>query len=199
MMKFARPPQPTFLQKQYKQWGREHKAKREADPAAMFRWKTYEHQPVNQHLLEALNVSAKKHCAFCDGFPLGPFARETLEHFRPVSRYPRLAYVWWNLFICCDQCQATKRDQFDRKLLKPDAEEYTFSRYFISNYSTGEIEVNPAASTADQKRAEITIQFYGLNAHGRPQSRLREYRQYNTLAATKEYELDDFPYRFFLE
>ena len=195
-MKFVRPPQPTFLQANYKQWGREYKAKRDASPTAKFRWRTHEHRPVNQHLLNTLNISAKQHCAFCDGFPLGTTARETLEHFRPVTRYPRLAYVWWNLFVCCDKCQETKHDQFDRKLLKPDGEGYTFARYFMNNYATGEIEVNPAANELDRKRAEITIRLYGLNAHGRPQSRLREYRKYTKLADTEAYELDDFPYRF---
>lgn len=197
MMKFLRPPQPAFLREHYKVWGREHKAKRDGDPTASFQWKSYLGQRVNQLLLSAFGDHGK-HCAFCDGYPLGTFARQTVEHFRPVSRYPRLAYVWHNLFVCCDRCQGSKHDQFDKKLLKPDADDYAFERYFLVNYKTGELAINPTASEKDQQRAQLTIELYGLNDHGRPQSRLLEYRKYRALIVTGDYQLDDFSYRFFL-
>jgi uncharacterized protein (TIGR02646 family) len=197
MMKFFRPPQPAFLAENYRGWGREHKTKRDADTAAQFYWKTYFGERVNTLILQAFGAYAD-HCAFCDGYPLGPFARQTLEHFRPVSRYPRLAYVWHNLFVCCDRCQSAKRDRFDKKLLKPDTDDYTFERYFLVNYRTGEIEINPTASERDQARAKLTIELYALNDHGRPQSRLLEYRKFRTLMAEGNYQLDDFSYRFFL-
>ena len=198
MMKFDRPPQPSFLVKNYKRWGREQKAKRLQDPTASFQWRIFQGKRVTEHLLEALTPAAKNHCAFCDGYPLGTFARQTLEHFRPKSLYPQLAYVWWNLFVCCDQCQANKGENFDRKLLKPDRVDYAFERFFIINYRNGEIEINPKASAADQERAQITIEMYGLNRHGRPQSRLSEYRKFQDLR-DKGYSLDDFSYRFFME
>lgn len=198
MMKFERPPQPDFLRENYKQWGREHKARRMDNPTSSFQWRTYAGQPVNQLVLAALEPVAKQHCAFCDGYPLGPFARQTLEHFRPISRYPQLCYAWPNLFICCDQCQAAKRDSFDKKLLKPDAADYSFQRYFVINYKTGEIEPNPGATAIEQQRAQFTIALYGLNEHGRPQSRINESRKYQGLLE-KGYTLDDFSYRFFLE
>ncbi|HRW09823.1 MAG TPA: TIGR02646 family protein [Caldilineaceae bacterium] len=144
-----------------------------------------------------MNTVAKDHCAFCDGYPLGTFARQTIEHFRPVSQFPRLAYTWANLFICCDRCQASKRERFNRLLLKPDTPDYRFERYFVVNYRTGEIEVNPGAPEQDQQRAQFTIEVYALNEHGRPQSRLLEAKKYRSLPQD-EYILDDFPYRFFL-
>ncbi len=148
-------------------------------------------------ILDTLNTVAKDHCAFCDGYPLGTFARQTIEHFRPVSQFPRLAYTWANLFICCDRCQASKRERFNRLLLKPDTPDYRFERYFVVNYRTGEIEVNPGAPEQDQQRAQFTIEVYALNEHGRPQSRLLEAKKYRSLPQD-EYILDDFPYRFFL-
>lgn len=197
MMKFDRPPQPAFLQEKYKQWGHDYHSKRQDNSAAPLVWRTYQGTRVNELILEALNAAAKDHCAFCDGYPLGVFARQTIEHFRPVSRYPRLAYAWANLFICCDRCQASKRDRFDKLLLKPDALDYAFERYFVVNYRTGEIEVNPGATERDQARARLTIEFYALNEPGRPQSRLLEAKKYRALPHD-EYILDDFPYRFFL-
>lgn len=197
MMKFDRPPQPAILQENYKQWGRAQQNKRTDTPSAAFAWRTHRGSRVNELIRDALNVVAKDHCAFCDGYPLGTFARQTIEHFRPVSQYPRLAYAWANLFICCDRCQAAKRDQFDKLLLKPDALDYEFERYFVVNYRTGEIEVNPGADDHDQQRAQLTITIYALNEHGRSQSRLLEAKKYRSLPA-EEYTLDDFPYRFFL-
>ncbi len=198
MMKFERPPQPSFLQENYKKWGKAYKAKRDKNSSAVFQWRKYARKGVNQHLLEALEPSAKSHCAFCDGYPLGTFARQTLEHFRPKSLFPELAYNWWNLFVCCDICQASKGEEFDAKLLKPDLEDYQFDRYFILNYATGEIELNPAADGFEQECAQMTIALYQLNEHGRPQSRLSEYRKYQDLR-DKAYIIDDFSYRFFLE
>ncbi|MEZ4657478.1 MAG: retron system putative HNH endonuclease [Caldilineaceae bacterium] len=197
MMKFPRPPQPDFLREKYKKWGHEHKSRRDADPSASFQWKTYFGQRVNVLIMQAFGKLAE-HCAFCDGYPLGPTSLQTIEHFRPVSHYPRLAYVWHNLFPCCDRCQNTKRNRFDRRLLKPDADDYIFEHYFLVNYKTGEIEVNPTVSEIDQHRAQITIELYGLNEHGRPQSRLLEYRKFQYLSVNDNYTLDDFSYRFFL-
>lgn len=199
MMKFERPPQPSFLQKNYKKWGKAHKAKRDTNPSADFQWRVFEGKEVNQQLLEALEPSAKSHCAFCDGYPLGSFARQTLEHFRPKSQFPRLVYVWWNLFICCDMCQKSKGEKFDRKLLKPDQEKYEFNRYFMLDYSNGQITPNPAASPLDQERAEFTIEMYQLNNYGRPKWRMNEYKRYTDLRDKEGYSLDVFPYRFFLE
>ncbi len=191
MMKFGRPPEPAVLQENYKQWGRAHHRKRTENPSAAFVWRTYRGSRVSELIRDTLNVVAKDHCAFCDGYPLGTFARQTIEHFRPVSQYPRLAYAWANLFICCDRCQAAKRDQFDKLLLKPDALEYEFERYFVMNYRTGEIEVNPGAAERDQQRAQLTITIYALNDHGRPQSRRIAAEMYQDLPKEK-YVLDDF-------
>lgn len=194
MMPQSKGAAPDFLQENYKAWGREYAQKRGQNPAANFRWKSYLGKPVNKRIVELLTQITEKHCSYCDGHPMGTFARETIDHFRPTSAYPRLAYVWCNLFLCCDVCQSAKRNLFDRKLLKPDAVDYHFEKYFMVNYRTGEIEINPMASTYDQERAKLTIEMFNLNGIGRPQSRLREMR----LFGSSGYELDDFSYRFCL-
>ena len=75
----------------------------------------------------------QRHCAFCDG-PLGIESRETVEHFRPKSKFPELAFAWENLFPCCDVCQSHKGERFDLHLLKPDDDDYHFERYFVVNF-----------------------------------------------------------------
>jgi uncharacterized protein (TIGR02646 family) len=198
MMKLNRPPAPEFLQRYYKKWGREFAEKRKNNPTYTFNWKMYKGKRVDQFLRQILDDMNRSHCTFCDSYPLGPSAEQTIEHFRPKSKYPRLAYVWHNLFLACNVCQKAKGEQFDKKLLKPDTEDYQFDTYFIVNYKTGKIEVNSSANFESQERAAMTIRMYGLNNYGRPHSRLRERKKYQELSS-KEYRLDDFSYRFFVE
>lgn len=135
------------------------------------------------------------HCAFCDG-RIGTVSKKTVEHFRPKSRFPELAYDWENLFPCCDQCQSQKLEKFDEALLKPDAEEYRFEDYFIRNYKSGTLEPLPNASQAARQRAEITLVLYGLNLPERNRERIREWEHF---LRDPHPHLDDYNYRFFLE
>lgn len=137
----------------------------------------------------------QSHCAFCDG-STGLESRETVEHFRPKSQFPELAYVWHNLFPCCDRCQSLKREQFDELLLKPDEVGYRFENHFLLNYKTGELAPLPHVDVERQRCAEITIRMYGLNLPERMKARLRERRAFDS---DPDPCLDDYNYRFFLE
>jgi len=198
MMKQDRPPAPDVLRRHYKEWGKAFAKKRKEYPGFRFQWKSYQGKRVNERLKPELIQMTANHCSFCDSYPLGTSADQTIEHFRPKSKYPLLVYVWHNLFLSCNICQKAKGEKFDKKLLKPDQPDYEFERYFMLNYKTGQIEVNPSASVSDQERAEITIEMYGLNRNGRPHSRLREYGMYGKLSR-EDFPLDDFSYRFFLK
>ena len=97
-------------------------------------------------------------------------------------------------------CQSAKGEKYEPGLLKPDKDDYDFHKYFISNYATGEIKINPSLTEKDRNKARTTIDLYGLNNEGRPQSRLRIYKRYKKLTSkNKDEEINDFPYRFFLE
>lgn len=169
MMKLTRSAAPECLKK-YKQWGREYATKQ----PPQFYWHQYQNCSVHEILLKELEAITANHCTFCDGYPLGAQSRQTIEHFRPKSKYPKLAYVWHNLFLCCDVCQNAKGENYDKKLLKPDAIGYEFHRYFKIKVKTGEILINPLASALDQERAQITIQMYDLNSFVRKSSRLKQ-------------------------
>ncbi len=162
------------------------------NPAQRFSWRD---NTCYQSIRGQLSRMTQGHCAFCDG-RLGTESRETVEHFRPKSTFPELAYDWANLFSCCDVCQATKREKFDEVALKPDAEEYFFHHYFIANYKTGDLDALPSTRTQDRKRAEVTIALYGLNLETRKKARLREWEQYRR---DPNPILDDYNYRYFLE
>jgi uncharacterized protein (TIGR02646 family) len=195
MIKFTRSAAPKCLKK-YKQWGREYAAKQ----PPRFYWHRHQNRSVHNILLEELEKLTANHCTFCDGYPLGAQSRQTIEHFRPKSKYPKLAYVWHNLFLCCDVCQNAKGENYDKKLLKPDAIGYEFNRYFKIKAKTGEIVINPTASAHDQERAKITIEIYELNRFVRKSSRIKQLQlkymfKYRKRGISND-ELNNLAYRF---
>lgn len=198
MMKIERPPAPDFLTQRYKKWGRRYKERRDINPDAEFYWTTYNNQRINHLLLDDLMEMTQKHCSFCDGFPIETVSSNTIEHFRPKTQFPKLAYCWKNLFYCCSKCQESKSEDFDLKLLKPDVLDYAFEYYFQFDTKTGKIIPNPDRlenEFHDFQRAEKTIELYGFNEHGRPEARKRTIRQF---VDSNNPILEDFPYRFIL-
>ena len=202
MMKIERLPAPEFLKKKYKNWGRRFKNRKDANPFAVFSWTQHQGQRINLLLLpilmEMTSTSGERenaHCSFCDGFPVEPISANSIEHFKPKSQFPRLAYAWKNLFYCCSKCQESKLENFDRKLLKPDVSEYSFEYYFQYDTKTGKIIPNPDRLEIDIQRAEKTIELYGLNEHGRPKARQRTVRMFMD---SSNPVIDEFPYRFIL-
>jgi len=197
MMKFTRPSRPRYLDN-YKKWGREYAKKKQQGMKPKWHKKIKQWEPLKKALAE-LTVD---HCSFCDSYPLVAKNKQTIEHFRPRSSYPKLAYVWHNLFLCCETCQTVKGDDFNKKLLKPDIGEYKFNRYFIVNFKTGDIEVNVRASLTDQERAKITIIMYGLNCYDRPKVRSNHYNRVKNQVRKKKIKLnnhkdiDTLSYRF---
>lgn len=200
MMRLYRPNAPQFLVENWEEWGKEYADKRAANPAFTFQWRQIEQKKVNLILEELLSETMTQyHCSYCDGGRiLGAASRATIDHFRPKSQFPSLVYEWGNLFVCCDGCQQVKLEQFEEVLLKPDAEDFSTIKYFLCNYETGEIEINPTASLQDQARAKATIRLFGLNTIRRCKMRLSEWRKWDKTNPSERL-LDEWNYRFFLE
>ncbi len=195
MNKITRIDAPDFLKKNANKWNTHFANKRKADSKFEFQWKTYQKKKVNELLIPFLQKFTQNHCSFCDDFPF-TMSRETIEHFRPKSLFPNLAYTWENLFLCCDTCQSAKLEDFDEKLLKPDEKDYRFEDYFQCNYKTGELEANETQSPENQEKAKITIKIYELNQEDRCKNRLRFLKYWENDADKIK---DEFPYRYFLE
>ncbi len=193
MMKIIKTSAPEFLQRNYKKWGKKYKAKRDdLNKGNTFIWATYQKQKVNKLLLPFLRIETNSHCSFCDGFPLDATG-ETVNHFRPKSRFPFLTYVWKNLFYCSKYCNECKGESPERNLLKPDSIKYSFEKYFLFDYDSGKIDVNPALARADKIKADNTIKLFGLNEFNRPFRR----RQFlKIFQKTMEPNIEEFPYRF---
>ena len=195
MIKLIRAKPPAWLQSKWFEWGKRWARRLEKDKKAQFTWATYQGQKVHRRLLPLLLQMSQEHCAFCDAFPMPGTVAATIEHFKPKSAYPLEAYAWDNLFPCCHNCQQ-KNDAYATDLLKPDAPTYEFYDYFVFNYSNGELEPNPAASAADQRRAELTIDLYRLNANNKPSARLQALAPYEQALNSGAISLDECPYRF---
>ncbi len=194
MNKLSRCDCPDCLSN-WEKLGAEFKEKRETNPSHSFSWRNFKGQSIRTHLIPVLEEMTKNHCSFCDGYPLGTESRQTIEHFRPKSRFPELAYQWENLFLCCDVCQSSKQEEFDEKLLKPDDPDYCFSDFFTCNFKSGIIEPNPQATQEKQERARITIKLYDLNSTLRSQSRLRQLKKFEKNTGE---DINTFPYRYFI-
>lgn len=123
---------------------------------------------------------------------MGEMIPTTIEHFKPKDNYPELSCDWYNLYICCGNCQQ-KSTNYSTFLLRPDAPLYNFDKYFIYNFRTGDLEINPDASPLEKKQADETIKLYKLNDFNRPQSRKRELKKF---ADSNSPNVNDFAYRY---
>lgn len=196
MRKLTRLDPPDCLQQNGERWTAQYLNRIRENPKAKFDWPKGSSAPIRERLAEMTQL----HCAFCDDGLLTS-SPNTVEHFRPkhAKAFPELAFVWHNLFPCCCQCQQHKREQFDERLLNPDAEGYEFHRYFLADYRSGAINPSPRASAEDQERARITCELYGLNTQERKIARRREFEKWEECRHNERFTLDDFNFRFFLE
>lgn len=192
-MKVQRPAAPQWLTEKSQRWGERYEQRLTRNPKSPFSWPQHGKQKINHLLLPLLRRMTDDHCTFCDVYQMVAEIRETIEHFKPKSKYPREAFQWGNLFLCCDKCQGAKLEAFDTDLLKPDEAEYDFARYFIYKFASGELQPNPTASLLDQQRATVTIKLYGLNDGERPRARKRVFESY---CQSANHDLALFSYRF---
>lgn len=195
MRKISRPPKPQVLVENGDRWNERWKRLKTEKPGAQFNWYKHEGKSARDWIRAALAAMTQEHCAFCDRYTVEP---DSIEHFRPKSdsRFLHLAYAWENLFFCCGGCQNEKREQWDDGLINPDAEDYSFSRYFMFDWGTGGMSPNVKATVADQARAEATIRIYGLDTPTRRRFRLIALRDRQRSTGMT---IDNMPYRDFVE
>jgi len=166
MMSMQRTVAPDFHKTNWKKWTREY--------IQSGNWNTSFH---NKHaeILETLRQSTHSHCAFCDDL-LYPEVGEMgqIEHFRPKNSFRHFAYVWGNLYPICQRCNNTKGERFDYLLLQPDSKAYIFSDWFRLDLSTFKL-LPEKLGNSNWKRAEKTIELYGLNKADKIERRKKEF------------------------
>ncbi len=91
----------------------------------------------------------------------------TVDHFRPLSRFPELAYEWSNWAFSCSRCNSeNKADKWPALgYVDPGAgdERERPERYFDYDALTGEIVPHRSLAGDDRRKAEYTIADLGLN------------------------------------
>lgn len=208
MIKLTRPATPEWLAKNYKKWGNKYaenrkKALEEGKKLPEFQWATPKGlKKVNIELMPFLVRMTQQHCSYCDNFPVGKdegdgyvsLGQNSIDHFRPKSKFPKLSYCWYNLFLCCDRCQSNKGEDFCRLWLKPDKDTYDFDKYFIVNYRNGAISPNPQATRKEQLKALLTIRTLQLDTPAMRKSRLLQFRNFG-----QNMNINDFAFRYFLK
>lgn len=91
----------------------------------------------------------------------------TVDHFRPISRFPHLAYEWSNWVFSCRRCNIeNKKDKWpDLGYVDPAAAEVVKrpERYFDYDVATGEIFPKIGLTTDARQIARQTIRDLGLD------------------------------------
>lgn len=91
----------------------------------------------------------------------------TVDHFRPLRRFPQLSYEWSNWVFSCRRCNVdNKRDKWpDTGYVDPCIPDATDrpGHYFDYVASTGEIVPKNGISGTARRRALDTINDLGLN------------------------------------
>ncbi len=91
----------------------------------------------------------------------------TVDHFRPLRRFPALAYTWSNWVYSCHRCNNSKGDGWpEHGYVDPcaaDAAERP-ERHFDYDQLTGEIVPRSGLAVDARLRALRTIDDLGLNA-----------------------------------
>lgn len=90
----------------------------------------------------------------------------TVDHFRPISRCPQLAYVWSNWIFSCRRCNDIKKNEWPESgYVDPCAANPAEcpERYFDYDADTGEVIPRDGISGVARQKALHTIADLGLN------------------------------------
>lgn len=93
---------------------------------------------------------------------------ETVDHFRPRSRFPQLTYEWSNWIFSCRQCNVEhKQDKWPADGYVDPCAVNTSERpelFFEYDDSTGEVKPKLGIELAAHRKAQRTIVDLGLNS-----------------------------------
>jgi uncharacterized protein (TIGR02646 family) len=201
MRRFTKGDCPVLIENNWLEWGQRYAANRETNNSFQFQWPTVEGTRINQTIEPVLANDTQNHCSYCDNFPIRE-QEDSIDHFKPktVPAFYELVCHWNNLYYCCHNCQMSRGNQYDDLLLRPDSDDYSFTRYFTYNYSNHTINVNPQASDIDKARAVYTLDKFGFNSGKSDDSRRISYERYIlALNAGNTPILTDYSFRFIFD
>ena len=113
----------------------------------------------------------------CDAFVDPSGLVPTVDNFRPISRFPELAYEWSNWVFSCRRCNSYKGNKWpETGYVDPCAADPSErpDQYFDYDVATGDIVPKEGLSEAAQRKALDTIDDLGLNDSGLVYSRFAQ-------------------------
>lgn len=118
-----------------------------------------------KYVKKAIGAMSQRRCAYCQS-PAGADQHGHVEHFRPKSLFPTLAYEWDNYFLACEACNTLKGNRWPRAgaYVRPD--QGAPETRFVFDEQGG-----MSAAPGDDE-AQVTIEHIGLDREG-----LREIRR----------------------
>jgi uncharacterized protein (TIGR02646 family) len=196
MQECRRGAAPELLAQHGPEIGAEYACRRREDPNFRFRWPQRGGQKLYDIARAALAAMTAQRCSYCDGYPLNATGKDEIDHFRPKTHedFYELVCAWENLFLVCTSCNRAKRDQWESSLLRPDDPEYSFDRYFLFNFETGELKPAPDIAAPERHRVQRTIEILDLNRPGACTARLTAIKVIRRRESDDE--LADLAYRF---
>lgn len=111
MIKVTRGSQPEGFQQRASKWQLRFYQERENDPALTITkfWNRIRGE-IRTDALHLYHVSHGK-CAFCESY-MADVSTPHIEHYRPKSRFPDLAFDWDNWLLSCQRCNDKKWRHF---------------------------------------------------------------------------------------
>ena len=116
-----------------------------------------------------LGARFNRKCGYCEracdaarGSPKSP----TLDHFKPKSKFPRLAYAWGNWVFSCAECNRIKADKWaDGGFVDPCAADVMERPEAYFDFDCEYMELTPKSGLDDERetRARQTIKALDLN------------------------------------
>jgi uncharacterized protein (TIGR02646 family) len=198
MLECRRDPVPELLARYGPEIGIEYASRRQKNSQYRFQWPRREGQSLYAVVRAALAEMTAHRCSYCDGYPLNATGQDQVDHFRPkgLEAFYKLVCAWDNLFLICSGCNTSKLDRWEPALLKPDDLDYTFARYFLFRFDSGELEPAPDVPDADRHRAFRTIEILKLNRTDACIARLKAVKEIQRRQSDDE--LADVAYRFLI-
>lgn len=167
MIRVVRSPKPAILLKKEAEW--RNTLRRATTQAQKERaLSKYRHVQIQK----ALKAMLHGKCAYCES-KIEHISDAHIEHYKPKSRFPELAFDWDNLLLACGKCNSTKHkgDRFPETseggpLINPCTDDP--DAHFTFHYdATAQL----ASVYGKTERGKTTETLMGLNRHD-----LREYR-----------------------
>ncbi|WP_179131170.1 retron system putative HNH endonuclease [Candidatus Entotheonella palauensis] len=139
----------------------------------------------DRRVKSALATWSHSKCAYCED-KINARRSQQVEHFKPKSLFPSLAYDWDNYFLACNGCNGTKSDKWPEsgKYVRPDQDQ---PETLFAFDEQGGMKARETSSDAQR-----TVDDFGLDRPGLREARKVAIRQpLNTMRTVLAQRLPD--------